>query len=54
MPAGKEGITAARFLPGAVCLVHGKMAGTYLDFWVRTPSSLLTESIAKHAQLTLK
>ena len=44
---GNEGITAATFLPNTMCLVHGKVASSHVDFWVRSPSSLLTESIAK-------
>jgi len=51
---GNEAIAAGTFLPAVTCLAHGKMAGTQLEFWVRTPSSLLTESIAKTAQALLK
>lgn len=49
-----EGIAAGNFLPDTMCLVHGKVGGHQLEFWVRTNSSLLTESIAKLAQLVLK
>ena len=53
-PSGNEAIAAGTFLPAVTCLAHGKMASTQLEFWVRTPSSLLTESIAKMAQALLK
>ena len=51
---GSEGITAGTFLPSVTCLVHGKVLKTHTDFWVRTPSSLLTESIIKQAQMVFK
>ena len=43
-----EGITAGTFLPSTPCLVHGKTTPNFLEVWIRTPSGLLTEAIAKH------
>ena len=45
-----EGITAGTFLPSTPCLVHGKTTPNFLEVWIRTPSGLLTEAIAKHFQ----
>jgi AP-4 complex subunit epsilon-1 len=44
---GQEGIAAGTFLPKIPCLVHGKVTSANLDLRVRTPSSLLTDSLAK-------
>ena len=46
---GSEAIAAGSFLPNHSCLVHGKITSSSLEFWVRSSSSLLTESLAKHA-----
>jgi len=52
--AGSEGICAGTFLPNSTCLVHGKVSKSQLDFWVRSPSSLLADSLVKLAQATFK
>ncbi len=51
---GTEGICAGTFLPSTTCLVHGKVLKSQLDFWARSPSSLLTDSLIKLAQATFK
>ncbi len=51
---GVEGICAGMFLPATPCLVHGKVLKTHLDVWVKTSSSLLTDSIAKLAESVFK
>ena len=51
---GKEGISSSTFLPGTTCLLHGKVAGPGLELWIRSPSSLLTDSLGKELQFFLK
>ncbi|CAI8050729.1 AP-4 complex subunit epsilon-1 [Geodia barretti] len=51
---GQEGIAAGTFLPKIPCLVHGKVTSANLDLRVRTPSSLLTDSLAKLAEQVFK
>jgi len=45
--AGKEAIAAGNFLPSTPCLLHGKLASAGLDVWVKSASSVLTESFSK-------
>lgn len=52
--SGKEGIAAGMFLPQMPCLLHGKVTPTHLDLWVRTPSSLLTDSLVKLVEQVFK
>jgi AP-4 complex subunit epsilon-1 len=51
---GQEGIAAGTFLPKMPCLVHGKVTSTNLDLRIRTSSSLLTDSLAKHVEQVFK
>ncbi|XP_065884904.1 uncharacterized protein [Dysidea avara] len=44
---GKEAIAAGTFLPSTPCLLHGKLSSAGLDVWVKSTSSVLTESFNK-------
>jgi len=44
---GKEAIAAGTFLPSTPCLLHGKLSSAGLDVWVKSASSVLTESFSK-------
>ena len=50
---GSEGICSGTYLPNVICLVHGKITQS-LEIWIKTPSSLLTDALAKHFQTVLK
>ena len=52
--SGQEGIAAGTFLPKIPCLLHGKLTSVNLDLRVRTPSSLLTDSLAKLVEQVFK
>ena len=53
-PLGKEVIVGGNFLPSTMCLAHCKVQKSHVDFWVRTSSSLLTESVVKFVQMIFK
>ena len=50
---GKEAIAAGSFLPSTLCLLHGKLSSAGLDVWVKSNSSVLTESFSKEVLTAL-